>query len=55
MLVDDAEIIKQYFDRNEAAITETAEKYGSYCYTIAFNVLGNEEDSNIQAQVNFYC
>lgn len=53
--MDDAEIIKQYFDRNEAAITETAEKYGSYCYTIAFNVLGNEEDSNIQAQVNFYC
>ena len=43
--MDDAEIIKQYFDRNEAAITETAEKYGSYCYTIAFNVLGSEEDS----------
>ena len=43
--MEDSEIIKQYFDRNEAAITETAEKYGSYCYTIAFNVLGSDEDS----------
>ena len=45
MLVDDAEIIKLYFDRDEAAVAETAEKYGIYCYTIAFNVLGSEEDS----------
>ena len=43
--MEDSEIIKLYFDRDEAAVTETAEKYGSYCYTIAFNVLGNEEDS----------
>ena len=43
--MEDAEIIKLYFDRDEAAVTETAEKYGSYCYTIAFNVLGSEEDS----------
>ncbi len=45
MLMEDAEIIKLYFDRNETAITETAQKYDSYCYTIAFNVLGSEEDS----------
>ena len=43
--MEDSEIIKQYFDRNETAITETAQKYDSYCYTIAFNVLGSEEDS----------
>lgn len=43
--MEDTEIIKLYFDRNEAAITETAEKYDRYCYTIAFNVLGSEEDS----------
>lgn len=45
MLVDDAEIIELYMHRNENALTETAEKYGGYCYTIAFNVLGDEEDS----------
>ena len=43
--MEDVEIIELYFDRNEAAITETAEKYDNYCYTIAFNVLSDEEDS----------
>ena len=45
MLMEDEKIIKLYFERDETALTKTAEKYGSYCYTIAFNVLGNEEDS----------
>lgn len=43
--MEDEEIIKLYFDRDETAIAKTAEKYDSYCYTIAFNVLGIEEDS----------
>ena len=43
--MDDLEIIELYFCRDEKALTETAHKYGNYCYTIAFNVLNSIEDS----------
>ena len=35
----DHEIIELYWARNESAIAATAEKYGSYCHTIAYNIL----------------
>lgn len=38
-------IIDLYFERNESAISETAEKYGNYLYKIAFNILSDNEDS----------
>ncbi len=41
----DNEIIKLYWDRDEAAITATADAYGNYCYTIAYNILSSNEDS----------
>ena len=41
----DHEIIELYWARNESAITATAEKYGSYCHTIAYNILRNKEDA----------
>lgn len=41
----DRQIIEMYWNRNESAISETAEKYGTYCYAIAFNILNDEEDS----------
>lgn len=43
--VDDAEIVKLYWDRDQAAIKATAEKYGSYCGRIAQNILHNHEDA----------
>lgn len=43
--MEDKEIIRLYLDRLETAITETASKYGSYCYSVAFNVLQNQPDS----------
>lgn len=43
--MDDAQIIDLYFRRSEEAIAETAEKYGSYCYSIAYNILTNNEDA----------
>lgn len=43
--MDDKAIIELYWERAEAAISETAEKYGGYCYTIAYNILSNKEDS----------
>ena len=41
----DNEIIKLYWDRDEAAITATADTYGNYCYSIAYNILHNSEDA----------
>lgn len=38
------DIIKLYNDRDENAISKTREKYGNYCYKIAYNILGNDED-----------
>lgn len=37
--MDDKDIIKLYFDRNEAAIRETDLKYGPYCFRISNNIL----------------
>ena len=44
-LMDDANIVQLYWDRNEQAIPATAGKYGSYCTSIAKNILGNNEDA----------
>jgi len=43
--MDDNKIIELYWNRSENAISETATKYGGYCYTIAYNILSNSEDS----------
>lgn len=43
--MEDKEIIELYVDRSQCAIANTAEKYGSYCFKIAFNILSNREDS----------
>ena len=41
----DAEIVDLYWDRNEAAIQQTQQKYGAYLSKIAYNILSNLEDS----------
>ena len=43
--MDDRDIIALYWQRMEAAIHETATKYGGLCYTIAHNILFSREDS----------
>lgn len=43
--MDDKAIMDLYWARSENAISETASKYGAYCYTIAYNILSNREDS----------
>ncbi len=43
--MDDKEIIALYLNRDEKALEHTAEKYDSYCYTIAHQILGSEEDA----------
>ncbi len=41
----DTQIIDLFWARSEDAIAQTAQKYGGYCHTIAFNILRNQEDS----------
>ena len=43
--MDDQAILDLYFARSETAISETAAKYGPYCYSIAWNILNNKEDA----------
>ena len=42
----DSEIIELYWNRNETAISESSSRYGGYCYSIAYNILRNKEDSD---------
>ena len=42
--MEDARIVQLYWERNEAAISATADKYGAYCASIARNILGDPED-----------
>lgn len=43
--MDAQQIVELYWARAEHAITETTQKYGRYCHSIAFNILHNDEDS----------
>ncbi len=43
--MDDKSIVDLYLQRSEYAISETDKKYGGYCYSIAYNVLANNEDA----------
>lgn len=43
--LQDREIIELYWYRDEKAIAESEKKYGAYCFSIAYNILGNREDS----------
>ena len=43
--MEDRRIINMFFSRDESAIRETEQKYGSFCYRIAFNILWHREDA----------
>ncbi len=43
--MEDEQIIALYWERNEEAITQTKQKYGSYCFTIADHILGSDQDA----------
>lgn len=42
--MEDREILDLFFSREESAIQQTKEKYGSYCAAIAGNILDSGED-----------
>ncbi len=43
--MQDKDIIALYFQRDERAISETADKYGVYCHKIAYNILSDVFDA----------
>lgn len=43
--MEDRQIMELYFSRNERAIEETAKKYEKYCFTVAYNILSNDQDA----------
>ncbi|MDE7362953.1 MAG: hypothetical protein K2N38_13575 [Oscillospiraceae bacterium] len=44
--MDDCEIIKLFFDRDETVLREILRKYGTYCKTIARDILNNAEEAD---------
>ena len=44
--MEDCDIIRLFWAREERALEETHQKYGAYCWTIAHNILKNREDSD---------
>ena len=43
--MEDSKIIELYWDRDEQAISETKNKYGRYCHSIAYNILHSNMDA----------
>lgn len=43
--MEDSQIVELYWQKNADAISETAKKYGAYCFTIAEGILHSAEDS----------
>ena len=43
--MSDEEIVEMYWQREERALSATDEKYGKYLYTIAYNIVHNNLDS----------
>jgi len=42
--MEDTKILDLYWQRDEEAILQTDHKYGTYCRTIAYNILGDHQD-----------
>ncbi len=43
--MEDSEIVALYWARDQRAITESADKYGAYCASVARNILESPEDA----------
>lgn len=52
--MNDSEIIKLYFARDDKAVNETKNKYGKLCETIAYNILLNKEDTEECVNTVYY-
>lgn len=44
--MEDSRIVELYWSRSEDAIARTADKYGKYCYSIAYHILADGGDAD---------
>lgn len=42
--MEDSEIVDLYWQRSDQAISESDQKYGRYCRSIAHRILSSDED-----------
>ena len=52
--MEDKEIIELYFARDEAAIVETASKYGHYLTSVVYRILRNTHDTEEIVNDTYY-
>lgn len=52
--MEDQKIVALFTVRSEAAISEASKKYGSYCFSIAKNILGDPNDASECVNDTFY-
>ena len=52
--MEDTQIIALYLSRQEAAIGETAKKYGGYINQIAYNILRCREDTEESRRIRIW-
>ena len=43
--MEDSKIIELYESRDQQAISQSDMKYGGYCYSVGYNILGVREDT----------
>ena len=43
--MEDTKIVDLFWQRDQSAISQADQKYGKYCYAIAYGILNNREDS----------
>lgn len=53
-MLEDAQIIQLYWDRDTSAISETDMKYGKYCNKIAMNILSSTGDAEECVNDTYY-
>lgn len=44
-MLEDTRIVELYWARDEAALTESEQKYGGFCKRVAMNILSSREDA----------
>ena len=52
--MEDSAILDLYFARSEQAIAETDRKYGPYCYSVAYHILEDRQDSEESVNDTYY-
>ncbi len=52
--MEDIKILKLYQSRSENAIAETEKKYGSYCHSIAYNILRDKGETEECVNESFF-